>query len=43
MDLLLEMCREQEVTMLMVTHDRALADLLPARFDCTHLVREIDR
>jgi ABC-type lipoprotein export system ATPase subunit len=41
MDLLLEMCREQEVTMLMVTHDRALADLLPERFDCSELVREV--
>ena len=41
MDLLLEMCREQEVTMLMVTHDRGLADLLPTRFDCTGLVHEV--
>jgi len=41
MDLLLEMCREEQVTMLMVTHDRALADLLPDRFDCTGLVREV--
>ena len=41
MDLLLEMCREQEVTMLMVTHDRALADLLPERFDCSALVHEV--
>jgi ABC-type lipoprotein export system ATPase subunit len=40
MDLLLEMCREEEVTMLMVTHDRALADLLPEQFDCSGLVRE---
>lgn len=42
MDLLLEMCREEDVTMLMVTHDRALADLLPERFDCSGLVREVD-
>ncbi len=41
MDLLLEMCREEQVTMLMVTHDRALAELLPDRFDCTGLVREV--
>jgi len=41
MDLLLEMCREQEVTMLMVTHDRGLADLLPTRFDCSGLVHEV--
>ncbi len=41
MDLLLEMCREQEVTMLMVTHDRVLADLLPTRFDCSGLVHEV--
>lgn len=41
MDLLLEMCREQQVTMLMVTHDRALAEMLPARFDCSNLVHEV--
>lgn len=41
MDLLLEMCREEEVTMLMVTHDRVLADLLPTRFDCSGLVQEV--
>ena len=41
MDLLLEMCREAEVTMLMVTHDRALSELLPERFDCSNLVREV--
>ena len=41
MDLLLEMCREEEVTVLMVTHDRTIADELPERFDCTQLVREV--
>ncbi len=41
MDLLLEMCREENVTMLLVTHDRAIADALPQRFDCTGLVREL--
>ena len=42
MDLLLELCREEKVTMLMVTHDVKLADALPKRFDCTGLVREVD-
>jgi ABC-type lipoprotein export system ATPase subunit len=41
MELLLELCREEEVTMLMVTHDEKLADALPKRFDCTGLVREV--
>lgn len=41
MTLLLELCAEEEVTMLMVTHDRAIADSLPERFDCTGLVREV--
>ncbi len=41
MDLLLEMCREEEVTMLMVTHDKTLAELLPERYDCSTLVREV--
>lgn len=41
MDLLLEMCREEEVTMLMVTHDRELAAELPEKFDCSQLVREV--
>ena len=42
MELLLEMCREEEVTMLVVTHDRAIADRFTERFDCTDLVREVD-
>jgi ABC-type lipoprotein export system ATPase subunit len=41
MDLLLEMCREEEVTMLMVTHDKAIAESLENRFDCSDLVREV--
>jgi putative ABC transport system ATP-binding protein len=41
MDLLLEMCREEAVTMLMVTHDRSIADSLESRFDCSGLVREV--
>lgn len=41
MELLLEMCREEEVTVLMVTHDKAIADSLPEHFDCSGLVREV--
>ena len=41
MDLLIEMCTEEEVTMLMVTHDKSIADSLPQRFDCTGLVQEV--
>lgn len=41
MELLLELCREEKVTVLMVTHDRAIAESLPERFDCTGLVREV--
>ncbi len=40
MDLLLELCREQKVTLLLVTHDRAIADRLPMQFDCSGLVKE---
>ena len=40
MALLLELCREEEVTMLMVTHDKGIADSLPRHFDCSGLVRE---
>lgn len=40
MDLLLELCDEEKLTMLMVTHDRGLAERLPSVFDCTALVRE---
>jgi ABC-type lipoprotein export system ATPase subunit len=43
MALLLEMCAEEDVTMLMVTHDKAIADSLPQRFDCTGLVREVSK
>ena len=42
MDLLLELCREEDVTMLLVTHDQSLAELLPDRFDCSDLVQEVD-
>ncbi len=41
MDLLLEMCREENVTMLLVTHDKGIADTLPQRFECADLVREV--
>ncbi|MBX3176274.1 MAG: ABC transporter ATP-binding protein [Candidatus Hydrogenedentes bacterium] len=40
MNLFLEVCTEQEVTMLLVTHDRELADRLPRQFDCSALVAE---
>lgn len=40
MALLLELCEEEKVTMLMVTHDRILAERLPSVFDCSTLVRE---
>jgi ABC-type lipoprotein export system ATPase subunit len=40
MDLLLELCAEQRLTLLLVTHDRAIAERLPHLFDCTGLVRE---
>jgi putative ABC transport system ATP-binding protein len=40
MDLLLELCEEEKVTLLLVTHDRAIADRLPAMFSCYDLVKE---
>lgn len=40
MELLLELCREEKVTLLMVTHDKSIADSLPVQFDCSRLVRE---
>ncbi len=41
MALLLELCSEEKVTLLLVTHDRGIADRLPATFDCTGLVKEV--
>lgn len=41
MELFLELCREENVTMLLVTHDRAIAAGLPNQFDCSSLVREV--
>ena len=40
MDLLIELCNEEEVTLLLVTHDREIAGRMPERFDCTGLVNE---
>lgn len=40
MDLLLEMCREEAVTLLLVTHNKDIADELPHCFDCSGLVKE---
>lgn len=41
MALLLELCSEEKVTLLLVTHDRGIADRLPETFDCTGLVKEV--
>jgi len=40
MTLLLELCAEEKVTLLLVTHDRGIADRLPDLFDCSGLVQE---
>ncbi len=40
MDLLLEMCAEEKVTLLLVTHERSIAERLPALWDCSDLVKE---
>ena len=40
MSLLLELCEEEKVTLLLVTHDRGIAEQLPDLFDCTGLARE---
>jgi ABC-type lipoprotein export system ATPase subunit len=40
MKLLLELCKDQKVTMLLVTHDRTIADNLPRVFECTDLVKD---
>lgn len=40
MDLLIEICQESAVTMLLVTHERGIADRLPRFFDCTDLIQE---
>ena len=41
MDLLLDLCREEQVTLIMVTHEAQLANRLPERFDCSALVHEV--
>jgi len=41
MDLLLEMCHEEKVTLLLVTHDKAIADRCEQRFDSANLVKEV--
>jgi ABC-type lipoprotein export system ATPase subunit len=40
MDLLLQMCDQEQLTVLLVTHDREIADRMPERFDCVGLVRD---
>ncbi|HOQ32251.1 MAG TPA: ABC transporter ATP-binding protein [Candidatus Hydrogenedens sp.] len=40
MDLLLKLCEEQELTLLLVTHDRGIAERLPQIYDCSNLVSE---
>jgi len=41
MDLLLELCDEEQVTLLLVTHERDIAGRLQAQFDCTGLIEEV--
>lgn len=43
MDLLLKLCSEEKVTLLLVTHDAEIAGRLPSRFDCSELVRDLNR
>jgi len=40
MTLLLELCEQEQVTLLLVTHDKGIADRLPETFDCSGLVEE---
>lgn len=40
MTLLLDLCAQEAVTLLLVTHDKSIADRLPGIFDCTDLVKE---
>lgn len=41
MTLLLDLCEQEKVTLLLVTHDRGIAERLPGIFDCTGLVKEV--
>ncbi len=43
MDLLLELCGAEHLTLLLVTHEHEIANRLPQLFDCTGLVREVAR
>lgn len=43
MDLLLELCTADKLTLLLVTHETDIAARLPERFNCTGLVREVAR
>lgn len=43
MDLLLEMCSEENVTLLLVTHEDDLASRLQRRFECRGLVTDTSR
>ncbi len=40
MELLLKICDEQGLTLLLVTHDKSIAERLPKIYDCSNLVRE---
>ena len=41
MDLLLEMCQEEKVTLLLVTHAHELAERCKTLYDCSGLVKEV--
>jgi len=41
MALLLELCAEEQVTLLLVTHERGIAEQLPSLWDCSNLVKEV--
>ena len=41
MDLLVELCTEEKVTLLLVTHEKEIAARVPELFDCTGLVKEV--
>jgi ABC-type lipoprotein export system ATPase subunit len=41
MDLLLELVKQEQLTLLLVTHDAGIAERLPEQFDCTGLAREV--
>ena len=43
MDLLLELCSEEKVTLLLVTHERAIAERVSEIHDCTGLVKEVEQ